>query len=136
MKALRPFYLALILVFFAWSSCEIVDDDPDPTDPVQKFLGTWKVSETCTRMNYTVQISPDPGNTAQVLIYNFGNPGPGYNPAVGLVVSNTIYVQSQTIGEGWTVSGQGTYQSGGSMSWTYALIIGPGQLDCNSVFTR
>lgn len=136
MKIIRLLSVAMVLVLFTWSSCEIVEDDVDPTDPVAKFLGTWKVSETCTRMNYNVEISRDPGNSAQVLISNFGNPGPGYNPAVGLVVTNSIFVSSQIIGEGWTVDGKGTYQSNGNLTWEYSLIIGPDQYDCNSLYTR
>ena len=117
-------------------ACLPVDEDVNPDDPVAKFLGAWKVNESCRRMNYNVDIQQDPGNTTQVLVYNFGNPGPGYDPAVGLVVSNSIYISSQTIGEGWTVSGKGTYQSGGTISWDYALIIPPTEYDCTATFTR
>ncbi len=126
-----------IMLITGFSAC-LPDDsnDPNPSDPREKFLGEWKVAEDCRRMNYTVTITPDGGNTSQVLIENFGNPGPGYDAAVGLVVSNSLYVNSQTIGEGWTVSGKGTYQADGSVSWDYTLIISGSQLDCTAGFTR
>ncbi|HPI86760.1 MAG TPA: hypothetical protein PLR01_10325, partial [Bacteroidales bacterium] len=58
--------------------------------------------------------------------------GPGYDPAVGLVVSNNLHIQSQTIGEGWTVSGKGTYSSNGSITWDYSLVIPPNELNCTA----
>jgi hypothetical protein len=123
----------LILMF---SSCLPAGEDVNPDDPVAKFLGTWRVSETCTRMNYNVEITSDPGNSSQVFIYNFGNPGAGYDPAVGLVVTNTIYVSSQNIGEGWTVNGQGTYLSNGTISWNYDLSIPPVDYSCTATFSK
>ena len=112
------------------------DDNVNPTDPRDKFLGEWKVNETCNRLNYTVQISADPGNSTQVLIQNFGNPGPGYDPAVGLVVSNAITVGSQLIGEGWTVSGTGIYQTGGTITWNYSLKIGQETYSCSATYSK
>jgi len=126
----------LFLVTLLAPACLPPDDNTSPDDPVAKFLGAWNVNESCQRSNYSVEIQADPGNSAQVLIYNFGNPGPGYDPAVGLVVTNSIYVSSQTIGEGWTVSGKGTYQSGGTISWDYTLIISGIQYSCSADFSR
>ncbi len=136
MKYWRYFMLALTLVLLTYSSCEPVDEEPDPSDPVTKFLGDWRVNETCRRMNYSVEILPDPGNSAQVLIYNFGNPGPGYDPAIGVVTSNSVTVFTQTIGTDWTVSGKGDYLSDGTIDWDYSLVIGPNSLDCSAVFSR
>lgn len=124
-----------MLVLFM-PACLPTDEDVNPDDPVAKFLGDWKVNESCRRLNYNVDVQPDPGNSAQVLIYNYGNPGPGYDPAVGLVVTNSVYVNSQTIGEGWTVSGKGTYQADGTISWDYILIIGASELNCNALFSK
>lgn len=117
-------------------ACLPTDDNVDPDDPVAKFLGVWKVNETCNRLNYNDTIVQDPGNNSQVLIYNFGNPGPGYDPAVGLVVSNSIHVSSQIIGEGWTVEGKGTYQPDGTITWNYTLVIPPYEYDCSATLTK
>lgn len=130
------FLLLIGLMTMNFTACIPIDEDVDPTDPVAKFLGTWKVSESCNRSNYSVYISVDPGNSAQVLLENFGNPGASYDAAVGLVVSNTIHVSSQTIGEGWTINGKGTYQSDGTIYWDYTLIIPPSQLDCTATFSK
>jgi len=130
----RFFFLLLIIIITQAPSCIPVDEDINPDDPVDKFLGTWSVSESCRRGNYSVDISRDPSNSAQVLLDNFGNPGPGYDPAVGLVVSNSIHVYSQSIGEGWTVSGKGTYQSDGTIEWDFTLIIPPTTYECSATF--
>jgi hypothetical protein len=135
MKAKVLLTLAGMMMLF-FSTCVPIDEDVDPDDPVAKFLGVWKVNESCNRMNYDVQIQQDPGNSSQVLLDNFGNPGSGYDPAVGLVVSNTINVSAQNIGEGWTVSGKGTYQSNGTISWNYDLEIGPTEYDCTATFSK
>ena len=138
MKALRiTLLLVAALTMTLFQACIIEeDDDVNPTDPRTKFLGDWKVNEDCSRANYMTYIRLYPGNSTQVLIENFGNPGPGYDPAVGLVVSNTIKVSSQNIGEGWTVSGQGTYQQNGSILWNYSLIIGGYKENCSASYSR
>jgi len=129
--------LIMISVFvLQMPACVPTDDDVYPDDPVAKFLGDWKVNENCSRMTYDVSIIRDPGNSTQVLIYNFGNPGPGYDPAVGLVVSSSIYVNSQTVGEGWTVDGKGTYQSGGTIQWDYTLVIPPSEYNCSATYFK
>jgi len=86
----RIVLIMLSLVALFVPACLPPDDNVNPDDAITKFLGNWNVDESCRRLNYSVEIQADPGNTAQVLIYNFGNPGPGYDPAVGLVVTNSI----------------------------------------------
>lgn len=132
----RLFLLLVLFTIGIFPACLPEDEDVTPDDPLEKFLGEWKVNETCSRLNYSVQIEPDPGNSSQVLIYNFGNPGPGYDPAVAIVTTNTITVTQQTIGEGWVVNGVGTYQSTGTISWNYSLVIGPSSYSCSAVFSR
>jgi len=132
----RIFLVLISLLAFSIPACLPVDDDLDPDDPVAKFLGDWKVNESCRRGNYDVTIKADPGNSAQVLLENLGNTGPGYDPAVGLVVSNSIHVSSQTIGEGWTISGKGTYQSDGTIAWDYALVIASNEMNCSATFSK
>jgi len=137
MKTVKLLALIIALALFCFPSCEIIDDDDlNPADPREKFLGSWKVNETCQRATYSVNVTADPGNSAQVLIYNFGNTGPGYTPAIGLIVGSKVNVFSQTIGEDWTVNGNGTYQSNGTISWTYTLVIGVSQLECSATYFR
>ncbi|MCK9400639.1 MAG: hypothetical protein M0Q51_11690 [Bacteroidales bacterium] len=132
----RVIIIMMGMLVLIMPACLPTDENVNPDDPVAKFLGDWKVNESCRRLNYNVEIQADPGNSAQVLIYNYGNTGPGYDPAVGLVVTNSVHVSSQTIGEGWTVSGKGTYQVDGTISWDYTLIIGPSEFSCNALFSK
>ncbi len=133
----RIFLIIVSLLALQFPSCLPEDDDPIWSDPATKFLGIWKVNEDCNRMTYTVEIERDPGNSSQVLIYNFGNPGPGYDPVVGLVVSSSVYVESQTIGEGWTVRGDGLYNSlTGKISWDYELTIPPNEYTCTATYSK
>jgi hypothetical protein len=121
----RIIIIAVGLLVLVMPACLPTNENVNPDDPVTKFLGDWKVNESCRRQNYSVEIRADAGNTA-----------PGYDPAVGLVVTNSVYVSSQTIGEGWTVSGKGTYQTDGTISWDYTLIIGASTYNCNAVFSK
>lgn len=120
------------LAFFAACS----EDDPIfESDPRDGFLGVWKVNEDCQRLNYDVNITYDPDNSSQVLIENFANPGPGYDPVTALVVNDRIFVSPQTTGDNWTVSGEGTYINE-RIEWDYELIIGGNKLQCTATYTR
>lgn len=125
---------ALIFTALFFISCET--DDPLPeADPRDQYLGLWTVAEECNRLSYDVNVSYDPGNSSQVLIENFANPGPGYVPVVALVAGKNIYVAEQTVGENWTVAGDGVY-SGGAINWTYTLKIGGNLLNCSATYTK
>ena len=124
-----------LLVMSGFQGCVIDDGDVQPGDARAKFLGEWKVNEDCSRGNYIAKIKADEGNSSQVLIENFGNPGPNYDDAVGVVAGNAISVGVQNIGEGWTVSGYGNYNTDGSITWSYTLIITGYTEDCTAQFT-
>jgi hypothetical protein len=82
--AVLPLFLFSVLILL-FTGCELEDEDPD-ADPRQKFLGTWQFDESELKSNqafYQVTISIDPGNSAQVLLRNFGNIG-SFHSATGL----------------------------------------------------
>jgi len=136
MKTQRYFTFLFIALFtLLISGCVTDDDDVEPGDPRDKFLGNWTVSESCIRLTYEVEIVYDPMNSSQVLIYNFGNPGPGYDPAVALVVSNKIYVANQVIGENWTVNGEGTLTDD-EILWDYELKLSGSLLQCTATYYK
>jgi hypothetical protein len=137
MKNLKHLII-LCLVFVVGSiSCSPEDDlFVDPGDDRDKFVGVWSVSESCFKSNYTVSITNDPSNSAQVLLANFGNPGSSYAATVGLVAGSKIFVSNQTIGDGWTISGLGTLAEPNLINWTYSLTIAGNKLECSSEFTR
>lgn len=130
---------AFLLIFFIFSgiSCNPVDDDNvEPDDPRDVFIGSWNVNETCSKSNYTVVISKDPYNTSQVLLNNFANPNMG-DPAVGIVTKNKITLDpSQKIGNNWTVSGTGNYINKNLIEWSFSLEIAGTQESCVADYTR
>ncbi len=136
MKTLKYLISIIILVSALLSAgCEADKDNPFQ-DPRDQFLGIWKVVENCTRLNYNVNISYDPQNSAQVLIENFGNPGNNYPPAIALVAGNKIYVNSQTIGDNWVVGGDGILIEAGRVEWDYNLEVSGTLHVCTAVYTK
>ncbi len=137
MKRIKELLLLGLIVVLGSISCNPDDDGfVDPGDERDKFMGSWNVTETCLKTNFNVVITKDPNNSAQLLLANFGNPGPGYAPTIGLVAGNKIFVSNQTIGDGWTVSGTGTLQDANTISWTYTLVIAGDSFSCTSVFSK
>ena len=137
MKVIKELKLWILVVIIGFLSCNPNDDNMvDPVDDRDKFFGSWTVSESCFKANYTVTISADPGNSAQVLLANFGNPGPNYSAAIGLVAGSKIYVTNQVIGDGWTINGTGNLQGSNRIAWTYTLVIAGNSLNCSSEFIK
>lgn len=138
MKTLfRSFSVLLMLLAVSFSGC-LIEEEDNGSDPRDKFLGLWKVTENCNRGDYSSTITYDPSNSSQVLIGNFANPGSSYNtPAVGLVTGNTVYIANQTIGPSWTVSGQGVYYSNSeTIEWDYSLKIGGNLFQCSATYSK
>lgn len=135
MKARYLLYPLIIISLLFAAACEDDTDLLPEEDPRDKFLGVWKVNEDCIRLNYDVNILYNPDNSSQVLIENFANPGPGYPPAVALVVGDRIFVEQQVIGDNWNVSGDGTLDSG-VITWEYDLLIGGNLYQCSSTYSR
>ncbi len=128
-----------LLIFFIFSgiSCDPVDNDNvEPDDPRDVFIGSWSVNETCSKSNYTVVISKDQYNTSQVLLNNFANPNMG-DHAVGIVTTNKITLDpSQKIGNNWTVSGTGNHINKNLIEWSFLLEIAGTQESCVADYTR
>jgi hypothetical protein len=131
---LKPFTLIAAAILLLVSSCILDEDvDPNPTDPIEKFLGTWSASDNELKLNYEVQISRDPNNSTMVLISNFADSG---SAAKALAVGGSLVIESQTIGNNWLVSGTGTYRNTGRIDFPYSLTIGGSQEGRSAIFTR
>ena len=125
--------IILCLAFVvAFHSC-VVEDDNNPTDPIDKFLGTWNVSDQPARINYTVTIVKNPSQSANVLLNNFADMGESAN---GLVVGNTIVIDNQDIGNDFQCNGTGTYKSANRLEFEFILDDGIDQENRKAVFTR
>lgn len=123
--------LVLMITVLAFSGCNDTSTNP-ATNPRDKFLGTWTVDESCVRLDYEVDILPDENNDSKVLLDNFAFTGPGYDPAYGFVDGDVIDMPTQKIGDNWTVNGTGTYQSDGTIFWSYHIEIGANASNCEA----
>jgi hypothetical protein len=127
------FYTTILLVVvFLFQSCAI-EDDSDYSDPRDKFIGTWNVSDQPGRINYTVNISKNPAQSANVLLNNFADMG---GSADGLVVGNRIIIDKQPIGNDFLSNGTGTYISENRLEFAFVLDDGIDLEDRKAVFGR
>lgn len=122
----------LFTLLAAVSSCT-VDDTSDPTDPIDKFLGTWNVSDQAARINYAVTIQRDPNHSAYVLLNNFADMG---GNAKGLVVGDNIIIETQDIGNDFLCSGTGTYKTKYELEFLFMLDDGIETEQRKAVFSR
>ena len=133
MKKQFQFLAAMLMIAFLQSCAPADTVTPDTGDARDKYTGTWLFIENTAKSSlssaYTVVITKDPSNTSQVLLSNFGNPGPGYSPAYGIATTGSITVPSQTYASGWQIDdGSGTLSNASTMSWTYSITAG-GNID-------
>lgn len=121
-------FIGLMLVIFP--ACELIDVEPDSDDQRDKFIGNWKFNEDekikSNLAFYSVLISKDPTNSAQVLLKNFGNLGNFYT-TYGIVTTNRISIENQLVAS-IKISGTGTYSSTGTMNWTYTINDGADEI--------
>lgn len=126
----RLSFLVAILAVILYSGCDPIEDTSSG-DPRDKFVGEWQFIESgmlksAKAQSYVVTIANDPGNSSQVLLKNFGNSGSQSIRAIGIVTSNNIVVNSQSMSNGWVVSGSGQTSNvtKTSMSWSYSITAG------------
>ncbi len=116
-KSLKSYLSVLmflaILVFGSCAPTEI-----DDLNPIDKFIGTWNVSDQAVRLNYQVTISANSLNSSEVLLSNFADLS---QTAVGLVVGNSIVIDNQPMGDNYTVDGYGRFDSDTKLTFSYQL---------------
>ena len=112
-------------------SCAITDEGE--TDDIEKYIGTWSVSDQPARINYNVTIEANPSNSAEILLNNFADLG---NTAVGLVVGNSVVIDEQSLGSDYFVSGSGSYINNGKLEFNFDLNDGIDNESRIAVFTK
>jgi hypothetical protein len=123
------FFSVLAITGF-FTSCEPDDTfGDDPNDPRNDYVGIWRFTEGKIKkdglaQSYIVTISLDENNTSQVILSNFCNPGNADTKATGIVTTNQIVVSTQTLSNGWVVSGSGELISSTEMQWSYSITAG------------
>ncbi len=123
-----------ILITFLAECTPDSTEDPNPSDPRQKFLGTWLVQETGKKkLTYQVNISENPSNTSEVLISNFYNFG--IKP-YAIVTSGTITMPVQSFAsQGIQVNGSGEYSTN-RIQWIYYVNNGADLDTIVSVYSK
>lgn len=127
-KYLLPIILFTCLLMIG--SCAITEDD---TDDIDKYTGTWSVNEGPARINYNVSIEANPSNSAEIILNNFADLG---TSAIGLVIGNSVAVDSQSLGAGFTVSGSGSYINSGKLEFNFELSDGIDNESRIAIFTK
>jgi len=136
----RLFLLLTVLTGFFLPACEPVDENTTGDDPRDQFIGVWQFAESgfiksTDGQSYIVTISKDAGNSSQVILENFGNPGLQDVIVTGTVTTNQIVVSTQNLSNGWTVEGSGKMNNANktSMLWNYTIIAGGNEDTYNNV---
>ena len=133
MKNKTYFLFSCLLIVSAFLfSCSPEDDENNNEPDRDKFLGEWVVNDDCSKATYKVQISADPDNSIQILISNFLLTD---ETATAIVAGSTITVQSQTLPNGWTVSGSGVYSTN-KIDWSYDYSYEGVSKECTATFSQ
>jgi len=114
MKKIFLMLFSLIVIGFAFQSCTKEDDMLNDGDARDSFVGEWSVNDACSKQTYRSSISLDTDNSAQVIISNYANLG---KTAKAVIAGNSIYIENQDIGNGYTANGNGRI-NGEIISWT------------------
>jgi hypothetical protein len=134
-------FLSIMLMVSFMQSCAPSDTvTPDTGDVRDKYTGTWLFLEDTPKSSlsssFMVVITRDPSNSGQVLLSNFGNPGPGINPAYGIATAGSITVPSQYMASDWMVDGSGSLRNAGIMDWTYSITAGGDHTAYHAIATK
>ena len=135
----KSFAACMVFLAILVNSCELTEDMIN-TD-AGKLEGTWQCDEQSelyksTAEIYTAYISLDADADNRIIIDNFyqlGDVGVRAN-----IIGLAVYISTQTLEGGFTVSGSGTISSGYSrIEWSYTVDDGSGVDDhVTAVYTK
>jgi len=112
------------------------EDTADLVDDRDAFLGSWKVSETCSRDSYSVQIIKDPSNSAQVLINNFWNTGNCGKTVYAIIAGQSAFIPKQSFcNNNFEADGSGDMIKD-EVKWSYSINDGADLYSCIATYTR
>lgn len=127
------FRTLVFLLTIGVSSCAEDTDFPIDQDEIEKFIGSWNVSDNALKINYEVNIERSATNSSRIILNNFAGSG---DAAEGLVAGKSIVISYQEVGQGWYVNGTGTYTSESRLDFSYTLDIGGTEENRRAVFTK
>lgn len=131
-KAIFIFSLVIATIWL-FQSCTKENDLLDDGDIREEFVGSWTAMDECSKQIYGVVISIDDDHSSQVIIANFANLG---YPAAAVIAGNSIYIENQEIGGGYSVSGNGKL-TGAIIAWSSYSFMTSGELTtCTCTYTK
>jgi hypothetical protein len=91
--------ILLFFVFWGLSSC-LPDEEADTPfqDSRDVYVGSWDVIESGPAKGYNVSIEKDPGNSSQILLYNFHNLL-SQNYVYAIVTGDKFTIPRQEVGQ-------------------------------------
>ena len=128
----------ILIIPLLISSCAVEDDNNvDPSDARDAYVGTWDVTESCSKDAYSVQIVADPNNDDRVLIKNFWLIG--YQEAAPYAVIDddiiSIPIQSILNDGSLEVHGTGTLNKD-KITWYYEINDGADLYSCSATYEK
>ncbi len=127
--------LNVLLIPVLLTAC-LDEDTDDLVDDRDAFLGAWNVTESCSKDSYSVQITKDPSNSAQVLINNFWNTGNCGNAPYAIVAGSSLYLPQQDFCNGdLNVEGSGEMIKE-KVNWSYSVNDGADLHNCSATYVR
>lgn len=114
------------------------NNNPDNTDPRDKFVGSWLCNENSHlngNSSFTVTASLNPNNSSQILFANFYQLGTSQK-VYGIVAGSNVTVPSQTLSS-VTVRGSGNITNNDTkINWNYYVDDGADIDTCTAVYSK
>jgi hypothetical protein len=130
---LKPILPLSILILMLAPSCEELGNMG--TENIRDNIeGQWQCDETSeyyksTAQIYEVYIYPHPDDSTLVFIENFYGLTNDVS-VIAKVSSRNLFINTQTVGEGFTITGSGTISSNfNNINWSYSVDDGSGKID-------
>ncbi len=120
---LKP-VIVVAMMSFAFEACQ-KDTENNPatsTSDRDKFIGTWNTSSNGAvhnSLSFTMNIAAGSSSASQIKMENFDAEGPG-TFVIGYVSGSSVSIQQQVV-NGDTIQGSGSYNSNGTLSFTYSF---------------
>ncbi len=116
-----------------WQSCTKEDSIIDDGDSRELFVGSWTVNDQCSKQTYGSNITIDESNSIQVIISNYANLG---KSATAIIAGNNIHVETQNVGNGYSVGGSGKL-NGSVIAWSsYYFETESDLTECTATFSK
>ena len=138
MKAKIGNAIAILLMIPLFFSCvEGDDNNVSPSGSRDAYIGTWDVTETCSKDSYSVTIEADSNNNDRVFIKNFWLIDTSEAPPYAIIDGEIITIPLQSILNDGSleVHGTGTLNKK-KITWFYEINDGADLNKCSATYEK